>query len=158
MFVEDIHVAVMPIGGRFRQTTDFSVELRGCPDDELQAKAILQSLTSGDAHGRPDLRDLLSDSVNEIARYLAWRGRVVYEIIRGEENGEAWQLYNFPDTRLIRVFRNYIQVISIWEKTPIIIPEKDIWNIAMPKMLGGCRGYRKILKKLRKFPRLSPSF
>ena len=163
MFIEDIHIGVMPLSGRFRQTTNFSVDLQGSPDDEHRAMAILQSLTRGDVHGRPDLRDLLSDSVNEIARYLAWSGRVVYEIIRGEESGEAWQLYNFTDKRLLRAFGNYIQIIPKadrrrWRKTHVVIPGEDIWKIKMPKALGGCRGYRKILKKLRKFPRLVPSF
>ena len=163
MFIEDIHIVVMPLSGRFRQTTDFSVELQGNPDDEPRAIAILQSLTRGAAHGRPDLRDLLSDSVNEIARYLAWQGRAIYEIIRGEESDEVWRLYSFTDKRLFCVFRNYIQIIPkadqrIWGKTHVVIPEKDIWNIEMPKVLGGYRGYRKILKRLRKFSRLAPSF
>lgn len=163
IFIEDIHIVVMPLSGRFRQTTDFSVELQGNPDDEPRAIAILQSLTRGAAHSRPDLRDLLSDSVNEIARYLAWSGRAVYEIIRGEESDQAWQLYSFTDKRLLRAFRNYIQIIPkadqrIWGKTHVIIPEKDIWNIAMPQVLGGYRGYRKILKKLRRYSQLGPSF
>ncbi len=163
MFIEDIYTAVMPLGGRFRQTTDFSVEIQGNPDDEPRAIEILQSLTRGAAHSRPDLRDLLIDSVNEIARYLAWQGRAICEIIRGVESDEGWRLYSFTDKRLLRVFRNYIQIIPKadrrrWRKTCVIIPEKDIWNIAMPKVLGGYRGYRKILKKLRRHSRLGPSF
>ena len=163
MFIEDIHIGVMPLSGGFRQTTDFSVDLQGSPDDEHRAMVILQSLTRGDVHGRPDLRDLLSDSVNEIARYLAWSGRMVYEIIRGEKSGEAWQLYGFTDKRLFRAFRNYIQMIPKadrrrWRKTYVVIPEEDIWKIEMPKVLGGYRGYRKILKKLKKYSRLTPTF
>ena len=162
MFIEDVHIVVMPMGGRFRQT-DFSVELQGNSDDEHRAIAILRSLTRGDTHSRPDLRDLLSNSVNEIARYLAWQGRAAYEIIRGEESDKAWRLYSFTDERLFRIFRNYIQIIPKadqrrWRKTCVIIPEQDIWNIAMPKVLGGYRGYRKILKRLRRGSRLAPSF
>ena len=163
MFIEDVHLPVMPISGRFRQTNDYSVKIVGNSEHEPRAIAILQSLTRGDVHSRPDLMDLLSDSVNEIARYLAWSGRAVYEIIRGEESNQAWRLYSFTDKRLFRTFRNYIQIIPkadqrLWGKTHVIIPEKDIWNIEIPKVLGGYRGYRKILKKLRKFPRLGPSF
>ena len=160
-FVEDVHVAVMPIGGRFRQTTDFSVEIQGNLDDKPQVIAMLQSLTQYDR--RSDLRDLLSDSVNEVAHYLAGSGRSVYEIIRGEESDQAWQLYSFTEKRLFRVFGNYIQLIpradrKLWGKSRFNIPAEDIWHIAMPKTLGGSRGYRKILKKLKKFPRLVPSF
>ena len=161
MFVEDVHIAVMPIGGRFRQTTNYSVEIQGNPNDEPRAIAILQSLSQYDRLS--DLGDLLSDSVNKIAHYLAGSGRSVYEIIRGEESDQAWQLYSFTEKRLFRVFGNYIQLIpradqKLWGKSRFNIPAKDIWHIVMPKTLGGYRGYRKILKKLRKFPRLGPSF
>ena len=44
MFIEDIHIGVMPPSGGFRQTTDFSVDLQGSPDDEHRAMVILQSL------------------------------------------------------------------------------------------------------------------
>ena len=163
MFIEDIHIGVMPLSGRFRQMTDFSVELQGSPDDEHRAMVILQSLTRGDVHGRPDLRDLLSDSVSEIARCLAWSGRAVYEIIRGEESGKAWQLYSFTDKQLFHDFRDYIQIIpkadrKRWRKTHVVIPKEDIWKIEMPKVLGSYRGYRKILKRLRKYSRLAPTF
>ena len=163
MFVQDVHNVVMPLGGRFSQGRDFSVEMQGSSELAPQAIAILQSLTRGNSYGSPDLKELLSDSVNEIARYLAWGGRVVYEIIRDKENNEAWQLYGFTEKRLFRVLRKYIQVIPkadqrFWKKARVVIPKEDIWVISMPKILGGYRGYRTILKKLSKFSQIGPSF
>lgn len=163
MFVEDVHIVVMPLSGRFSQGRDFSVEMQGSSEPFPQAIAILQSLTRGDSYGSPDLKELLSDAVNEIARYLAWRGRVVYEIIRDKENNEAWQLYSFTEKRLFRVLRKYIQVIPkadqrLRNKARVVIPEEDIWDISMPKLLGGYRGYGAILKKLSKFSQIVPSF
>lgn len=163
MFVQDLHVAVMPLGGRFSQGRNFSVEMHGGSDPAPQAIAILQSLTRGDSYGSPDLKELLSDSVNQISLYLASGGRSVYEIIRDKENNEAWQLYSFTEKRLFKVLRKYIQVIPkadqrLWKKARVVIPEEDIWDISMPKVLGGYRGYRTILKKLSKFSQLVPSF
>ena len=163
MFVQDLHVAVMPLGGRFSQGRGFSVEMQGSSKPTPQAIAILQSLARSNHSNRPDLKELLSDSVNEIARYLAWGGRSVYEIIRDQENNEAWQLYSFTDKRLFRVLRRYIQIIPktdqrLWQKARVIIPKEDIWDISMPKVLGGRRGYRTILKKLKRVQRIVPSF
>ena len=163
MFVQDVHIVVMPLGGRFSQGRDFSVEIQGSSEPDSQAITILQSLARSDHSNRPDLKELLSDSVNEIARYLAWVGRVVYEIIRDKENDEAWQLYSFTEKRLFRVLRRYIQIIPkadqrLWQKVRVSIPKEDIWDISMPQILGGHRGYRAILKKLKRFPQIVPSF
>lgn len=163
MFVEDVHIAVMPIGGRFSQLRDYFVEMQGSSEPEPQAIALLQSLARSEHSNRPNLKELLSDSVNQIAFYLASGGRSVYEIIRDMENDEAWQLYSFTDKRLFSVFGKYIQKIpkvdqKLWKKAYVIIPKEDIWDIAMPKVLGGYRGYRTILKKLSRCSRIVPSF
>ncbi len=160
MFIEDVYTAVMPLRGRFPQT-DYSVELQGNPDDKSRATVILQSLTRRGAHGSSEMSDLLSDTVNNIATILAWHGRAVYEIIRGENSNKAWKLFSFTDKRLIRRFRKYIQKIpkvdqKLWGKTYVEIPKKDIWSISIPKVLGGRRGYRKLLNKLGRFSRLLP--
>ncbi len=161
MFVQDVHIAVMPIGGRFSQERDFSVEIQG--SSEHRAVSILQSLTDGDLFSEPNLKELLSDVVNKIALYLASGGRSVYEIIRDKENEEAWRLYSFTDRRLFRAFGKCIQIVpksdrQLWKKFYVIIPKEDIWEIAMPKVLGGFRGYRSILKKLSRFSQIVPSF
>ena len=163
MFVQDVHVAVMPIGGRFSQERDFSVEIQGSSKHEHQVVSILQSLTDGDLFSEPNLKELLSDVVNKIALYLASGGRSVYEIIRDKENEDAWRLYSFTDKRLFRAFGKYIQIVpksdrQLWKKSYVIIPKEDIWEIAMPKVLGGFRGYRSILKKLSRFSQIVPSF
>ena len=163
MFVEDVWLAVMPIRGESRLAPNFSVEIRGNPDHETRAIAILKSLCSRDGDSRSSFERLLSASVGDLAHKLAAAGRAVHEIIRDEENGEAYQLYGFTFHRLFRAFGRYIQMIpkadrKLWNKARVIIPTQDIWDIAMPKELGGCRGYRKILKKLARFQNITPSF
>lgn len=163
MFVQDVHIAVMPLGGRFSSSRDYSVEIQGGPEQQFQAIVILKSLTSDNLNGRPDPKELLSDSVNHIAHYLASCGRSVYEIIRAKENDEAWRLYSFTDKRLPCVFGWYIQRVpkrdKHWLKQSYVrIPKEDIWEIEMPEALGGYRGYRKIIKKLIRYTQIVPSF
>ena len=163
MFVEDVWLAVMPIRGESRLAPNFSVEIRGNPDHETRAIAILKSLSSRDGDSGSSFERLLSASVGDLAHKLAASGRAVHEIIRDKDNGEAYQLYGFTSGRLFRAFGRYIQMIpkadrKLWNKARVIIPKQDIWDIAMPKGLGGCRGHRAILKKLARFQHFSPSF
>ena len=160
MFTEDVRLAVMPIrGGGPRSTPDFSVEIQGGPEHETRASEILKSLSE---HNQPSLAELLSAAVETIAIQLARNGRAVYEIVQ-DERGDACQLHGFTSQRLFRFFGRYIQIIPKADRVPrgkiyVIIPERDVWGIAMPQVLGGCRGYRAMLRRLAGFQHLTPSF
>ena len=163
MFVQDVPLAVMPIGGESLQSPDFSVTIQGGPEHTTRVTAMLKSLTSTDWDDWRNLEALLSDSVEQLARNLAWHGRAIHEIIRDEANGEARLLHGFTPRRLFRIFGGYIQIVpkadrGIWEKYCVIIPEKDIWDITMPKRLGGYQGYRAMLRKLARCPDPAPPF
>ena len=163
MFVEDVHLTVMPIGGKSRLTPNFSVDIQAIPDHQTRAITILESLTDRARYIRHNLEKLLSTLVQDIARELARNGRSVHEIVQDEENDGEYRLYSFTSQRLFRVFGRYIQIIpkadrSLWKKAYVIIPERYIWDIAMPKELGGCRGYRALLRKLARFEHPSPKF
>ena len=163
MLVEDVQLAVMPIGGESRRSPNFSVEIQSSSEHKTRAIAILKSLISRNGYSRHSLEELLSASVAELARKLAWHGRAIHEIIRDVENGEACLLHGFTPRRLFRAFGRYIQIIPkddrrLWNKAYVIIPKKDIWDIAMPKVLGGCRSYCAMLRKLARFSPLGPSF
>ena len=151
MFTEDILAA------------NFAVEVQARQAHESHAIAILKSLTNRPEYITQGLDSLLGASVDKIARELVFYGRSVHEIVRDEENNGVYLLYSFTPKRLYRVFGRYIQLIpkadrSLWKKAYVVIPDKDVWDIAMPEELGGCRGYRAMLKKLSRFPHLGPSF
>ena len=161
IFVRGVQLAVMPIGGKSSQAPDFSVEIQGNSENKNRVIELLQSLANEDWYNGQSLEELLSDSVAELARNLAWHGRAVHEIVRDEENGEVCLLHSFRPRRLFRAFGRYIQIIpkadrGLWEKYYVIIPEKDIWDITMPQVLGGYRGYRAILRQLARFPDPGP--
>ena len=151
MFTEDVRAA------------NFSVAVQASPDHETHAIAILKSLTDRPESILHRVDSLLGASVEKIARELVFHGRSVHEIVRHEENNGVCLLYSFTPQRLFRAFGRYIQCIpkadrSLWKKAYVVIPDKDIWDIAMPEKLGGCRGYRAMLKGLARFPHVSPSF
>ena len=164
MFAEDVHRAVMPVGGRPRWATNFSVEIQGNSENETRATEILESLLESlTGHPRYSPAELLSSAVKRIAGKLARNGRAVYQIVRDEKNGEACQLHGFTSQRLFRFFGRYIQIIpkadrGLWEKTYVVIPERDVWGIAMPQVLGDYRGYRAMLRRLPGFQHLAPPF
>lgn len=166
MFVEDIARTVMPTDSGLGRAPNFSVEMRRSTDHETHAThaiAILELLTREYEGSRTSLEKLLSGSVERLANQLVSGGRAVHEIIRDTENDEAYLLHGFTYQRLFCAFGKCIQIIpkadrKLWNKARVIIPKQDIWDIAMPKELGGCRGYRKILKKLARFQNITPSF
>lgn len=160
MFTEDVRLAVMPIGGKSSEVSEFAVEIQGSSQQIDYATALLKSLAQYEGYG---LEELLSNAVEGVASRLAWRGLAVYEIIRDEENDNAYLLHNFTSERLFHVFGRYVQVIpkadrDLWGKTYVVIPEKDIWEVSIPKPLGGHRGYRTILRGLARFQHLGPPF
>lgn len=160
MFVEDVQLLLMPIVGRPHKTTNFTVEIQGNREYVDSAIAILKSLTDYDRYSETEL---LSSVVEGIARQLAWNGRAVHEIVWDEDNGGAYRLCSFTSRRLFHAFGRYIQIIpkadrNFWNKAIIIIPEKYVWDVAMPKVLGGYRGYRAILRRLARIQLHGPSF
>jgi hypothetical protein len=162
MFLQDIQPARMPIGGKSDRSPDFSVEIQVSPDDEPRVIAILEALPRRYGYGRyswRNLEELLSDAVQKFALELVSEGRSVHKIVRDEKDGRIYRLHNFTYKWLFRVFGKYIWIIpkanrSLWNKTWDRFPEKAIWDIAMPKELGGYRGYRAMLKKLTRYPAL----
>ena len=166
MFLDDIQLAMMPSGGESDRVPDFSVEIQVNPDDEPSVIAILESLPRRYGFGRyswRNLEELLIDTVKKFALELVCEGRSVHKIVRDEKNGRIYRLHNFTYQWLFRFFGKYIWTIpkedhSLWNKTWDSHREKDMWDIVMPKELGGYRGYRAILKKLARYPDSTPPF
>ena len=158
MFTEDVHLAVMPIGGRTERNKNFAVALEGSPDVCERARALLGELSKFDRH---DLARVVCDAVSEIARHLAWEGCAVYEIISDESN--ITHVRGFTSRRLVRFSRWYLQIIprgdwELWERKLVVISASKIWHLEMPTVLGGHKDYKTALEKLRKFENLGPPF
>jgi hypothetical protein len=158
MFTEDVHLSVMPIGGRTEKHKNFKIMLNGEEKECERASYVIGDLGKFD---RYDLSGMFCDAVDNIARHLAWEGCAVYEI--ATEDGGELHLHSFTSKRLLRFPGWFIQVIpqgdwQLWERKWVIIPASKVWLIEMPSAFGGCRGFRNTLKKLKMFGHLGPPF
>jgi hypothetical protein len=158
MFSEDIHLGIMPIGARTTRRENFEVEFKGEEKDCDRAKEIIGDFGQYDKY---EISEMVCDAIDNIVRYLVWgEGLSVYEIIN---DGEDIHVNNFTNKRLYKFFLWYLQVIprgdwSFWKRKFTFISKKRIWKIEIPQELGGARGFKKILKKLKKYNHLGPKF
>lgn len=158
MFTEDVHLGVMPIGGRTERQNNFAVTLDGKEKECERASSILADLGE---YNRHDTLEMVCDAVDNIASHLAWEGCAVYEIV-ADDDGEV-HVHSFTSKRLVKFPKWFIQIIpradwQLWEKKCVIIPANKVWQIQMPLVLGGYRGYKNTLNKLTMFQHLGPSF
>lgn len=161
MFTEDLRLGVMPIGGRTHKNRTFTIQFEGMQDDKQRAIEICRSI-GRDRYRGHDPTAVVCDAVNEIAQCLTWYGRAVYEIVR-EEDRSIFSLYSFTTQRLFKIFRFYIQWIpsadqKVFKKRLVVLPSRDVWNIGVPKILGGTKSYQRTLSKLRRFHTTGPEF
>lgn len=158
MFTEDVHLAVMPIGGISRKQSAFSITLNGSKDECERAEQLIEYIAQYDRH---DLTKSVSNAVEEIAKRLSWEGCAVYEIIHNEDSTPY--LYGFTSKNLVRLLGWFLQIIpkGDWErysKKWILIPSTKIWCIEMPEALGGRKGYLSTISKLKQFDSFGPKF
>lgn len=149
MFREDICLALTPIGARSRKHPNFSTTLEGA--DREGALAILESLSE---NHRENLNVTVCDAIDDIAKQLSWLGYATFEIIKTDtreislEAITGQRTYKIPFVTLQLVPR---QEWTLWKKKITICPNKKIWQITMPKLLGGKTGYKNIISNLNKF-------
>jgi len=158
MFSEDMHLSVMPIRGKTEKQTNFKVTLSGDDDERKRASKLIRKFGELDRH---DLDEIVCDAVINIAKHLTWEGCAIYEITR--DNDGVIDIYGFTTKRLVMVPGLFIQIIpradwQHWGKKLVLIPANKIFYLKMPAVLGGCKGYKRILKRLGAFEHLGPLF
>jgi hypothetical protein len=158
MFVEDVHLSVMPIGGRTQKRQNFTVTLHGEKEECERASNLIGEFGEFDKY---DLAGMVCDAIENIAKRLAWEGRAVYEII--PDKAGVMHVHGFASKRLIRLPGWFLQIIprgdwQLWGKKWVIIPVSKIFYLEMPMVLGGYKGYKRILKGLRRFEHIGPPF
>ncbi|MFZ2207117.1 MAG: hypothetical protein WAV22_00450 [Porticoccaceae bacterium] len=158
MFTEDVQLAVMPIGGRTEKHKEFTLALDGSQDEREKVERLMGEIGGYDRH---DLAGMVCDAVEEIARHLAWEGCAVYELIR--DTAGLQHIRGFTSRGLWRLPGYFVQIIprgdwDLWKKKFIAIPAGRIWYLEMPPALGGRRGYKNVLRQLRKFEHVGPEF
>ena len=156
IFREEIHLGVMPIGGRSAKHSNFSIKITGDKNNSERAKKLLESLAS---HNRQRTVELVCDVVNTVVKGLLHRGVSYYEIT--QSSPESLELNSFTSDRLFNVLGMYIQLVPVkdremWKKKFAVKTSNSIWKIEIPKALGGPSGYRKLIFELGKYSDLYP--
>lgn len=177
MFIEDVRLYVMPIGGESRTRPDFSIEL--VPDSPVARSIITYAFAPRDYyyHKYSEVTKAVSGFIQESAFTLAYEGVLYYEVAKGEwptgavepreiENGscfkEAFKPLYIPG-RVIRLANRYLQIVppAEWTRTGkkiAAIPASDVWSLRIPSELGGPRKHRILLKTLVRASTPLPDF
>jgi len=158
MFMQDVPLGVIPIGGRTENHKDFAVSLVGSAEDQEKAQQLIGEIGRYDRH---DVAGMVCDAIDEIVRHLAWEGCAVYELIHGEDGSQ--HIWGFTSKRLWKLPWFFLQAIprgdwDLWNKKVVVIPVSRVWYLEMPSDLGGRKGYSSVLKRLRRFEHLGPEF
>jgi hypothetical protein len=159
MFIQDIALGIVPFNAR-SSSGRFRADIRGASIETDRAFLLLSSL-GGRQH--QDVGEMLAASIEDVARNLAWFGRAPYEIVHPRDDNSICILRSFTPQRLFNLLWCWAQVVPrkdrvIWHKAVNLLARADVWVISMPKSLGGYRGYRAILRKLRRFDGFGPRF
>jgi hypothetical protein len=161
MFIEDVQSRVVPFWARRGEDQRFKANLFGADVHRNRALALLSSLGRG--NNRHDLEELVAGALLEIARHLSWYGRALYEISRSNEDHSFFVLSGFTSARSFNFGLLWLQVIprrdrDLWKRSAVMLPSRDVWAVRMPRLLGGYRGYRAILRNLDRFGNMAPRF
>lgn len=162
MLVEDLHLGVMPIGGR-SDNPDFVVKL--VPPSEEVAKLVREALPS--SLGRePDLTRAVCHFIDEAANIIAYFGKAFYEIVyyfsdNSRENIEGFEFERIMNPSVFSLFGIHMQVVpreirnhrSDLASPIVVLPRGETLVVSFPGQLGGASRYRKLLSQLQWFGR-----
>jgi len=150
---EELHLGVLPIGGRSRHHQNFDIELVG-QDSEI-AMNVLSSL---ERVNRRNVKESVCDIVNNLAQNLTYSGFIRYEIVEQEK---GFSLHYIPGQCFYDIGIAGVQVIPRQQqdhikKVIIARTKKHIWKLTFPKKICSWKRYRKILDALAKNTPLIP--
>jgi len=156
IFVEEIHLGIMPIGGRSRNHPDFSISITGDEKNKEKTKELLNSLAS---NNRLSTNELVCDAVDNIVKSMLYSGMAYYEIT--QDTPDFLKLDNFTSDKLVNILGLYFQFVpekdrKMWNKKLVVKASNSIWKIKIPKELGGDSGYRKLIHSLGKNTEMYP--
>ena len=150
---EELHLGVLPIGGRALGGRNFDIELTG--SDDAKAKDILQSI---ERVSRSSFCELVCDIVNNIAQNLTYFGSVRYEIV---VQNTGFSLHYIPQKSFYSIGMWGVQLVPKRQrehvkKRFIFKSKKHIWDLSFPEPICSKSRYGKVLRKLAKYTELMP--
>jgi len=156
--IQDIHLNVMPIGGR-SENNNFAISI------DPPSKEIEELIRLGLCAHRGEswnLSKVVCKFIDEAVHMLAYHGKVYYEIIyfytdESKKNIKSFMIESIPNNNVKDLFgfcwqyvpKNIIEPEEKILKRFIWLPKKDLLVLSTPKAIGGIKKYKKLLKELQ---------
>ena len=158
MFIEDLHLGIMPIGGRSKNP-NFIVKIDP-PSKEIEELIRLGLPTY---HGEPQsLTEAVCDFIDMAAYILASYGKAYYDLVYfftndDKNNIEGFMIENVSNRCIKENLGFYWQLIpkEVLEhkgenlKRFVWLSKNDLLVLSIPKVLGGVRKFRRLLYDLQ---------
>lgn len=158
MLIDDLHLGIMPIGGR-SQNPNFAVKIDP-PSKEVEELIRLALYTY---HGEPqNLTEAICDFIDEAIHILAGYGKAYYEVVyfytdESKLKIEKFEIDRIPNDNIYDTFGFYWQFIpkkivlerEEIQKRFIWLPKDDLLFLSFPNALGGIRKLKKLLSELQ---------
>ncbi len=150
---EELHLGILPIGGRGRNHGDFAIELVGSENDK--AERVLLSI---EGIYRSSTCEFICDIVNNMAQNLTYFGSIRYEIV---EQKKGFTLHYIPQSSFYDLGILGVQIVpkkqrEHMNKQFIFRSKKYIWDLSFPDAICSKTRYINILDKLSKYTELMP--
>jgi len=158
MFIEDLHLGAMPIGGR-SENPNFAVKV------ESSSKEVEELIRLGlhTYHVEPhNITKAVCNFIDEAVHILAYYGKAYYEIIyfyndKNKNKIEGFEIERIHNDNIKDTFGFYWQflpkkILKDREqnlKRFIWLPKKEFLVLSIPKTLGGIRKFRRLLSELQ---------
>lgn len=159
LFIRDVHTGIMP----YPRRNNPSIEIKLARANANTESKVKDFLYVGH-YSAWSLSDSISDSIENLAHYLASFGDVYLEIVDDDssDNTSGKTLDFIPRSKILRLFNHYIQIapLSDWkgQKKFYVIPAEKVWHLKLPRKLGTPRSHRRLLNRLKHLSDPTPKF
>ncbi len=158
MFIEDMYLGVMPIGGR-SENPNFVVRID--PPCKKVEELIKSSLPT--RYGKPSsLTEAVCDFISEALHTLAYYGKAYYEVVYCYADGSKNEIESFMIEKIANstikdtfgfcwqfIPREVLEEKEETAKRFIWLPKEDLLVLSIPRVLGGNRKFKRMLSELQ---------
>jgi len=163
MFKEDMHLGVMPyVSLSPKEGRKIKCAFNG---EKSQVEKAIYLVSDFAQYDKTDPTELVCDVINHIAFNLSWEGKVYYELLKAEtESGTQYFARYFTCQRVLKIpGLFYIQFVPKRDQEHLKAKYlrcdiNDVFEVSIPKLLGGTKTYKNILLGLNRYSHLGPRF
>jgi hypothetical protein len=150
MFAEDVKLMVVPVGGR--SITGRDVEVKCEPEDDDARQSVVLALAQHQRGHARDLTETVCDFVANTAWHLAAFGEQCFELVRGDQSGQALIL-PLPADGSVRAIGPFViqrapPTTETGHSRVVILWPRDSWHLTLPQEIGTRRTQDALLRRI----------